>query len=503
MIHAKLRIISFFLLISSLFTSCEQKETELVWSENIYMIGSQSSPRAVDLNQDGVKDIVMGAGQGEIDHSDHGIIALDGKTGEMLWKQEAQTQMVGSATFYDITGDTVPDVIIGGREREFKALNGRNGQVIWSYSYQFENDPILQYARYNFYNGVLIPDQNGDDVPELLTANGGNWVAKPDSTNNRYPGVLMIFNILDGSVLAADTMPDGKESYMSPVCFEDEQSQELNILFGTGGETISGTLYLTTLKDLMQKKLYTSRVLLSEKGHGFIAPPSLADVNGDGVNDIISVSHASKVTALDGLSYDPIWERTFYGKESSNSLGVGYFSNKKIPDILAIMSEGVWPNYHKAHQVLINGKDGSIVHQDSLGCFSLSSPVVYDLDRDGLDEAIVSVNEYDCNLTADASDSIKIDITNALMYMDFQHPSTGIIDRTSGFKNFFSTPWIGELDNDGYLDIVYPQYFHAREMDRFRGMTVKRISTSIKIRKPVVWGAYMGSEGNGIFRSIK
>ena len=30
------------------------------------------------------------------------------------------------------------------------------------------------------------------------------------------------------------------------------------------------------------------------------------------------------------------------------------------------------------------------------------------------------------------------------------------------------------------------------------GMEIKRISTSIQMKKPMLWGAYMGSEGNGV-----
>ena len=83
-----------------ILTSCNvKKKSELVWDKNFYQIGSQSSPRAADLNKDGVLDIVMGAGLNEFQKSDHGVIALNGKSGEILWKQEAPDQVYGSATF--------------------------------------------------------------------------------------------------------------------------------------------------------------------------------------------------------------------------------------------------------------------------------------------------------------------------------------------------------------------------------------------------------------------
>ena len=73
------------------------------------------------------------------------------------------------------------------------------------------------------------------------------------------------------------------------------------------------------------------------------------------------------------------------------------------------------------------------------------------------------------------------------------------IDAAKGFKNIFSTPWIGDLDGDGYLDIIYCQYFHYSDLTAFLGMRIKRIDTPVRIKKKVIWGAYMGSKGDGIF----
>src|SRR5688500_16203099 len=138
-----------------------RKKSELVWDKNFPRIGSQSSPRAADLNEDGTLDIILGAGENEEQYSDQGILAFNGKTGELLWQQEANDQVYGSATLYDVTDDDVEDIFIGGRSPHFKALNGKTGKVLWEYNYQkYVNDPILRHARFNFNNAILVPDQN-------------------------------------------------------------------------------------------------------------------------------------------------------------------------------------------------------------------------------------------------------------------------------------------------------------------------------------------------------
>jgi len=136
---------------------------------------------------------------------------------------------------------------------------------------------------------------------------------------------------------------------------------------------------------------------------------------------------------------------------------------------------------------------------DSMGCTGFSSPVVYDINRDGRDEAIISINEFDC--ATGFTGTAPITIENKLVAIDFQKHSFQVIDQMVGFKNIFSTPWIGDLDDDGYLDIIHCQYYHRADLLSFLGMRIKRIDTPIPIKNTPVWGAYMGSQGNGLFKA--
>ena len=472
-------------------SSCTRKKASVVWQNDLPVIGSQSSPRAVDLNGDGVLDIVMGAGSNESQESSQGIVAFDGQTGNILWEQAAADQVYGSATFYDVTGDGISDVFIGGRGPHFKALNGKDGTVIWEYAYTFENDPILTNAKFNFNNSILIPDQNNNGSMDLITSNGGNGLAVPNSEKDRFPGVLMILDSKTGNVLAADTMPDGKESYMSPLCFAQPGSDDYLIIFGTGGETIDGNLYMGHLSDLKNKNLSNCRIIASEKKHGFIAPPSVADINQDGYYDIVAISHASSVFAIDGKSEKLIWTQKVPNTESSNSFAVGYFNEDKVPDFFTFVSKGEWPNNVGSFQIMLNGIDGSIGFKDSIGCTGFSSPVVYDLNSDGVDEAIISINEFDCN-KGFVTEAIE-EIENKVVAINFRDRTLQAIDQARGFKNIFSTPWLGDLDADGYLDLVYCQYFSRGGLLVFLGMRAKRVETPIKINKVPTVGCLHGN----------
>lgn len=479
-----------------ILSACSTKKTELVWGKSLDQIGSQSSPRVTNINNDDVLDIIIGAGKNEYQASESGIIALDGKTGEIIWRHESTDQVYDSATLLDVNEDGIKDVFIGGRSNQFYAINGATGENIWQWNFTYENHPKLKYAKFNFHNAVLIPDQTNDNLEDLLVVCGGNSKAEPNSMANRFPGLLMILDSKNGKIVAVDTMPDGLESYMPPLYISESQS----IFFGTGGETINGKLYKTTLSDLVKGDISQAKVLASDtSGHGFIAPSVAVDLNNDGQLDIVAISHGSYIYAIDGKTSKSIWQLNVPNTESSNGFAIGHFNSDKTPDLFTFVSKGVWPESKGSVQIVIDGKTGKITYTNSLGCTGFSSPVVYDLNHDGIDEAIISINEYDCD--KGFISNTELEVSTRLIAIDFKNNKIQTIDQQPKFKNIFSTPYIGDMDGDNYLDIVHCQYFNpTANLLAFIGMKVKRISTSIKMSEPVKWGAYMGTDGTGVFR---
>jgi hypothetical protein len=223
----------------------------------------------------------------------------------------------------------------------------------------------------------------------------------------------------------------------------------------------------------------------------------MADITADGIRDIIAISHASTTFAIDGKSHQLLWKRKIPNTESSNSFAVGQFTDDDVPDFFTFVSKGEWPNNSGSLQVLLDGTNGEVAYMDSIGCTGFSSPVAYDADHDGVDEAIISINEFDCS-QGFTETAIK-EIENKLLMINFKKKSVQTIDQSKRFKNIFSTPWIGDLNQDGYLDIVNCQYFSHGGLLTFLGFTMKRIETPIRVTGEVKWGAYMGSQGNGIY----
>ena len=206
-----------------LFSACNSAPEINNWTMAIPVIGSNASPRATDLTGDGVKDIVIGAGRNEFQDCKHGVIAINGATGDTIWTYPGVDQIYGSPVFLDLSSDQISDVIMVGRDKQLYAINGKSGELIWKYTLQSDEYSPLGLTRFNFYNPLLIDDYSGDNIPDLLVVNGGNVNAAAGDSINRYPGVLLVMNSVNGDIIALDTMPDGRESYLTPTYFDFDQ----------------------------------------------------------------------------------------------------------------------------------------------------------------------------------------------------------------------------------------------------------------------------------------
>jgi len=494
-----LAIILFMFFLLSGCRKTDIPEFRTVWSRNFNKLGSSSSIRCVDLNKDKILDIVIGAAENEFEPSDSAVVALDGKTGKVLWSVFAQDQIVGSAAFLDITHDAVPDIFIGGRSAELICINGATGQPIWRFQKSEANAVLACCLRFNFFNPQIIPDQDHDGLPDILVSNGGNVKAIPFSETERFPGVLAVFSSKNGQLIAAATMPDGKETYMSPVIYDFAGQGTTSIIFGTGGETIGGNLFITTLAAVLQGDISGATKLASGAGRGFIAPPTLADVTADGTKDIIVNWFGGKMIAINGKTHATIWERPVPGTEVYGTAVPGRFNADDIPDFFSIYNQGAWPNNKGSVQLLIDGKTGEVLNTDSLGCMGYASGVVLDINADNFDEIIFSVNDFVCNAPAYAGTSIN-NSQHSLQLLDYHHNTRQAILPALEAKNVSSTPWVGDLEQDGFLDIIYCMQRNNMKVDQYRGMRLERLRTNIKITQPPTCGAYMGNNGTNVFK---
>jgi len=127
----------------------------LQWASFIDSITTFSSPRPVELTGDSVFDFVLGGGL-DSTVSNYGIMAFDGSNGNTLWTVQTRDEIFASAVYNDITGDSVPDVFIGGRSAEMRAIDGSDGTVLWEFFPEGDTIDPADSGWYNFYSRMLM-----------------------------------------------------------------------------------------------------------------------------------------------------------------------------------------------------------------------------------------------------------------------------------------------------------------------------------------------------------
>lgn len=475
------------------------------WSLTVEGVGTYSSCRVADLNSDGVLDVVVGLGAKEYQASEFGVIAIDGKSGELLWSVPCRNQMVGSAIFNDIDKDGISDVVIGGRSAQFLAINGQNGKVIWEFLPDFKNiDLVSDTTLLNFFSPQWVDDFDEDQVPDILVSFGGMVSAAPDN-KDRPSGRLRILSGATGNVLGDAPMPDNRETYFSPVVLPGAKLLESLVIYGSGGETINGGLYVATIGDIISGDLRASKKLADGRGKGFIAPPILIDITADKIVDVVVNSFDGRMLAFDGNNLVQLWEyRAGDSLEAYSCNAPLDVNHDDVPDLFGNFGIGQWPHSRRAVQVVVDGKTGTELSRTNIGSIQYASPLTADLTGDGKVDVVFSINyiskgawegqvlEGELDLFRYQTELIVQDVTNEATFS-----LTGKMPGT----NIGSTPLLSDLDKDGKLDLVFCRMTDEFNLFSFKELVVERKELNLDSRR-LVWGAYMGDDYNCIYNCL-
>lgn len=457
------------------------------WQSFTDSIPTLSSPRACDLNNDGIKDVVFGGGTDGV-YSDNGIMAYNGANGALLWKRPARNEVFGSAVFKDITNDGIQDVFMVGRQAQLLAINGANGQLIWDY-FPYNVNPA-DSGLYNFYNPQFIADVSGDGVQDILVANGGDHAA-PVWDTTRPPGHLMVVNSMNGQLLAKAVVPDSAETYCSALVADVQGNGTQWVLYGTGGETLGGSFWACPLSALLNNTLAPSIALMTDPQLGFVAPASLVK-NASGQYDIIIQSYGGKVSKIKAANWSTYWSYDLPNTESSAEPVIGNFTGNTVPDVFLSLAKGTSSSYTDYYQVLLDGETGQEVLKDSIGLLQFASGNAIDLNNDGRDEAILSVNYMQSGVWK-----------HRLEVFDFVAQTIQPLVGQQTGVNIGSTPLFTNLDNDNLLDLVYVVKKDSLNPMGWKGVYLNRVElSSVFPNAGLAWASYLSTQNNGVYYNL-
>jgi hypothetical protein len=459
-----------------------------IWERSIRGGSNFSSPVFTpDLNGDGTGDLILASGI-EGTFVDSAIVALSGENGAVLWVRSARDQLFTTPHFHDVTGDDIPDVYVGGRNAQFMLLNGSTGESIWEFWSDTSTNPA-DSGWYNFYSPIFTDDVNGDQIPELILTNGGDASAKSGDTS-RPAGRLLLLDGATGKIRAQIETPDRRETYFSPLIFVRDQADSL-VLFGTGGETVSGHLYAIPLSDLRKEDTANIVTLLSGDTKGFIASPIVLP-SPDKTEQLIVPQLDKGIISLESenlqstLIYSeadaefyvtpvPLANRQTQGKTSLQ--GLAWFS-----------AQGVFPFYSSYRSLVSTGLSNNLTLDTTLGIYELMSPNAMDLDRDGVDDLVIGVN-YDIGTQT-------VQYRNRLFWVNYMSGEWQTLTPERTGLMLYAQPLFTDLDGNNQTDLIVISNDNESNWYNHSSYTISRFEFNQAPLLSGSWPSYRGVRGD-------
>ncbi|KAL3284773.1 hypothetical protein HHI36_018916 [Cryptolaemus montrouzieri] len=301
-----------------------------VWTVNLPKLTTDSPIILLDVNNDGIEDALFGFGTGDnygiippdifcsvfmrvSPPCEGGILALNGVTGEILWRYWINDTIYFIHCSKDINKDGLNDCLIFGTKGTITLINTRNGTALWNHHYKTQEDIVL---------GSFIPDQNNDTIDDILAAH----------TNLlEDEGHIVILSGKSGKIILE--IPIGAKIFYMPQILHRPDGDY--ILYGSGGPSTAGNLSVAMLKSYLSLTSPSSADVIDiyhDPHNGVMIQSILVDITGDQIPDIITAMYNSTIIALNGQNFSKIWNFTIENSRSNTVPIPGYFNNDNITD---------------------------------------------------------------------------------------------------------------------------------------------------------------------------
>lgn len=241
-----------------------ENPTRINWTVEVKNGFSELSVLIHDINGDGILDILIDNltshfNAGDLDHCPGQndkcmetlgyspcqvrLVALSGTDGTIIWGRWTAFPPFAANCQEDFNKDGKQDCLFAGRVGSFVAFDVHNDELLWTV------DANITCPSYNYYYPLISKDFDEDGVRDIIVTHGGD-PQYSDNEKKRTPGFLVVVSGLTGQQISDHIYtPDQHETYSSPIIYSLSNGTDL-VLFGSGGETIPGSLWAITLDSL-------------------------------------------------------------------------------------------------------------------------------------------------------------------------------------------------------------------------------------------------------------
>ncbi len=337
----------------------------------------------------------------------------------------------------DIDGDGKPDVVFADYNGNIYAVHA-DGSMVKGWPQQVDRSIVKerQTRRHpaavsdSIFAAPALADFDGDKVNEVVIADGVGELTVWKGDGTKMPGWPI--RVWDTSLPDDPSAPDPRQAnrIMSAPALGDLNGDGVpDIVVGTNEDYMSGArLYAVDGKTAQFMPGWPvtviSNYILPVVGSGIPNAPAMADLNGDGVPEIVVAGIGGAVKAYDAKGRP-------FGRP--------------------------YPSGRDKYGEKSNVTDGTTIAV-------ISNPAFGDIDDDGVTDLVYGL----------AGDSVLLAMATGGQRKDFQFAIGAWDTKTGAFKNgfpqvmedyqFFLTPIVADVDGDGHSEVVNASagyYIHA------------------------------------------
>lgn len=385
--------------------------------------GWYSSPAVADLDNDGAPEVIWAA---------YDVVALDGNTGALKWRADGAQRVWPSVGVADLNNDGSLEIVVGRNSNQVTAYSS-TGQLLWT--------------RKPFFGGevrtLALADLENDGQIEIIVGRAAALgtkqlnVYEPDGTVRpgwpaRHDGDAGYgAGMFNENVAVADLDGDGFKELIGPTDTHYITALDRN------GNQLSASAYFDGLsagtpgsKVWSQVGVHVDEVAdlrgyancgTEHRPNFANSAPVIADVDGDGVREIIVVGNVYNCAIGNDITGD-LYQMPWILRLDRTRWGNGTYDWTIIPTPP--------PNANPLSE------DYNVIEN------SVANAVVADLDGDGKKEILFP--SYDGRLHA-----YWLDKTQHGNW-PYKVPGSGI--------RFASEPIVADLDNDGHAEVIFTSW---------------------------------------------
>jgi len=375
------------------------------------------SPLIVDLNKDGVDEVLIG--------TTAGTMSALRENGSTYWSFQTQGSIASSAASADIDRDGFPEIIFYAKDGYIYVLN-HDGTPLEAQGYEWPYYLGAISEQTSMLPGVALGDLDNDLFLEIVAG-----------TRDGNGGLVALNHT--GSVLWQTAIANSNgRLYNTPAIGDIDADGYADVVINYGGDAMGIPRGHVGVFDGENGNRFI------EIGMGLGTPPSspaISDINNDGYLEIVSLTadnipgyifvldHTGEILWTDFITNPDDPDHDWIGPASPALGNIDDEAN------LEILVDLVW-------NMRAWDEDGERLWRNPNEGTGYSSPVLYDVNRNNKVESFVGSFSY-----TDQVEALSGYDHNGNELADFPYlgeTRTGV----------YSSPSLGDLDKDGRLDIV-------------------------------------------------